>query len=187
MISILAGTKKGNRLTDCDSPSVRPTAQRTREALFNILNGGRFEVVLEGGVVIDVFAGSGAIGFEALSRGASQAIFIEKDHKAIEVITRNRDKLGFGAASHLIQADACQLSQWRFGVADIIFCDAPYDSGLSLAALLALQKLGAIEKNTLIVAETHRKEPDRIAEAFHLIDSRHYGIARLSFYRSAPL
>ena len=187
MITILAGTKKGTRLTDCHSPLVRPTAQRTREALFNILNGGRFEVKLEGGVLIDVFAGSGAIGFEALSRGASQAIFIEKDHKAIEVITRNRDKLGVGTTSHLIQADACQLSQWRFGVADIIFCDAPYDSGLSLPALLALKKLGAIEKKTLIVAETRRKEPDMIGEQFHLIDSRHYGIASLSFYRSAPL
>lgn len=185
MISILAGNKKGTHLTPCDSPSVRPTAQRTREALFNILNGGRFECTLQGGVVIDCFAGSGALGFEALSRGADTAIFIEKDHRAIQVITRNRDKLGFQDSTHLLQADACQITGWRFGIADIIFCDAPYDSGLSLSALNALRDAGAIGSETLIVVETRRKEPEQVSSAFTHLDNRHYGMAQLNFYKSS--
>ena len=184
MISILAGSKKGAHLTPCDSPSVRPTAQRTREALFNILNGGRFESRLQGGLVIDCFAGSGAIGFEALSRGADKAVFIEKDHRAIQVITRNRDKLGFQDSAYLLQSDTCQITDWRFGIADIIFCDAPYDSSLSLPALNALRDAGAIGSDTLIVVETRRKAPEQVSSTFTHLDSRHYGIAQLDFYKS---
>ena len=185
MISILAGSKKGTHLTPCDSPSVRPTAQRTREALFNILNGGRLDCRLQDGLVIDIFAGSGALGFEALSRGADRAVFIEKDHRAIQVITRNRDKLGFQDSAHVLQADACQITEWRYGVADIIFCDAPYDSGLSLPALRALKQAGAIGSDTLIVVETRRKEPEQVSSAFVHLDSRHYGIAQLNFYKNS--
>ncbi len=183
MISILAGLKKGARLTPCDGPSVRPTSQRTREALFNILTGGRLESVLEGGMVIDVFAGSGALGLEALSRGADKAIFIEKDPRAVQIITRNCDKLAFTDAAHILTTDACQITSWHFDIADIIFCDAPYDSGLSLPALTALNKSGAISSDTIIAVETRRKEPELGSDDFTLIDSRHYGIARLSFYK----
>ena len=183
MISILAGRKKGARLSPCDSPSVRPTSQRTREALFNILAGGRLDCVLEGGFVIDIFAGSGALGLEALSRGAGKAVFIEKDPSAVRVIRRNCEILDCAEDTHILTTDACQIASWRFDVANIIFCDAPYDSGLSLPALDALNKAGGIGADTIIAVETRRKEPELSGGDFTLLDSRHYGIARLSFYK----
>ena len=83
----------------------------------------------------------------------------------------------------MLQADAAQITEWRFGIADIIFCDAPYDSGLSLPALAALRDAGAIGSDTLIVVETRRKNPEPLSSAFSHLDSRHYGIAQLDFYQ----
>lgn len=185
MISILAGTKRGAKLTEVNSPSIRPTAQRTREALFNILNGGRLACELRGSLIIDIFAGSGALGFEALSRGAAHAIFIEKDKQAISVLTRNSEKLGFQDQTTILQGDACQLDSWHHHHADIILCDAPYDSGLSLPALQNLKQLGAIAPASIIAVETRHKEPQILSDDFQLLDSRNYGIARLSFFQAS--
>jgi 16S rRNA (guanine966-N2)-methyltransferase len=186
MIAILAGEKRGAKLTPCDSPSVRPTAQRTREALFNILNGGRIKCTLSGAHIIDVFAGSGALGFEALSRGAAHVVFIEKDPSAMRVIKRNGEKLGYLDQIDILNADACQITHWPYDKAGIIFCDAPYDSALSQPALTALSQNSAVEKDAVISVETRRKEQLELDPAFHLLDSRHYGIAQLNFFTYQP-
>jgi 16S rRNA (guanine966-N2)-methyltransferase len=101
----------------------------------------------------------------------------------VQIITRNCDKLAFTDAAHILTTDACQITSWHFDIADIIFCDAPYDSGLSLPALDALNKAGGIGADTIIAVETRRKEPELSGCDFTLLDSRHYGIARLSFYK----
>ena len=185
MMSIIAGKWRGTKLTSVDSPSVRPTAQRTRSALFNILNGGRYEVNIENALVIDLFAGSGALGLEALSRGADQAFFIENDNKAIQVITRNIERLACQHQSVVLKQDACQPLSWSQRPADMVFCDPPYHSGFSAPALNLLYQAGAIDDHTLISVETKRGEPVLENPAFVLLETRNYGIAQICFYRLA--
>ena len=112
-----------------------------------------------------------------------KAVFIEKDPSAVRVIRRNCEILDFAEDTDILTTDACQITSWRFDIADIIFCDAPYNSGLSLPALDALNKAGGIGLDTIIAVETRRKEPELSGGDFTLLDSRHYGIARLSFYK----
>ena len=177
-IKIIGGRWKGTNLTFYDEPELRPTGNRVRETLFNWL-----QPCIQGSICLDLFAGSGCLGLEALSRGAGKAVFIEKDPSAVRVIRRNCEILDCAEDTHILTTDACQIASWRFDVADIIFCDAPYDSGLSLPALDALNNAGGIGADTIIAVETRRKEPELIGGDFTLLDSRHYGIARLSFYK----
>jgi len=186
MISITAGLYRGTRLTECDSRAVRPTAQRMRAALFNILGGGRFDFNISGAYAIDVFAGSGALGLEALSRGAERVLFIEQDRQAVQVITRNIEKLGVHKQACVQHRDARQPACWTGpSAADIIFCDPPYDSALTQPALTSLVTAGAIDRHTLVTVETRKQEPADIGPQFDCLDSRVYGIARLSFYQLA--
>ena len=101
---IIAGAKRGTNLTECKSEAVRPTSNRTREALFNILTGGRLPFDIHGSQLIDACAGSGSLGLEALSRGATVAVFCEWDRDALLVLKKNIQKLGF---DH--QAKYCQV------------------------------------------------------------------------------
>ena len=92
-MNIIGGEKRGSKLALCASKAVRPTAQRTREALFNILQGGRFSFSLSEANVIDLFAGTGAIGLEALSRGARSCVFVEQDQDSLQTLQANISKL----------------------------------------------------------------------------------------------
>lgn len=159
-----------------------------REALFNILGGGRFDIDLKGAVVIDIFAGTGALGLEALSRGAAFCYFIERDKSALAVLRRNIDKLGFQECSEIIFKDATKPYIWHGQRGDLILCDAPYDSALSGPALTILDHAGGLSPHCLITVETRRTEPDRIIPPFYLLENRVYAMGRLGLYqlRRAP-
>lgn len=181
-MNIIGGEKRGTKLAACTSAAVRPTAQRTREALFNILQGGRHPLALSGAVVIDLFAGTGAIGLEALSRGARQGLFVEQDCDALQTLQANITKLGLQDRAVVLRQDARKIASWPYPPADMVFADPPYDSDLAEQSLNLLFELGAIGQQAVIVVETRKTDPCPLSKLFTLTDSRAYGIARLHFF-----
>ena len=184
-MNIIGGKKRGSKLVECTSKAVRPTAQRTRDALFNILNGGRFSFSLSGATVIDLFAGTGAIGLEALSRGAASCVFIEKDGDALQTLQANISKLELGYCAHILANDARLINSWARPRADLVFADPPYDSNLAGEGLNQLVTADAISQKALIVIETRKTDNCQLGPEFVLAYSRVYGISRLNFFTRA--
>ena len=182
---IIAGRHRGTKLALPAGAGTRPTTDRTRESLFNILAGGRFGEVIADAVVIDAFAGTGALGLEALSRGARFASFIESDQKALAALHENITRLKRAADSRVLAADALQIARWRGDAANLVMTDAPYGSGNGLAAILQLLGIGALADAALIVIETGSNETldaEMLADAgLQVLEERRYGRALLHF------
>jgi 16S rRNA (guanine966-N2)-methyltransferase len=119
---VVAGTLGGRRLVAPDGTSTRPTTDRVREAIFNSLGSAG---LLDGAIVADLFAGSGAIGIEALSRGAERCVFVERDRAALRALNDNLDALDLGGRSKVLTSDAMSVAGTID--ADIVFADPPYD------------------------------------------------------------
>ena len=186
---IVGGRHRGRALKAPVGRALRPTAIRAREALFNILEHGRLGgPALAGTTVLDVFAGTGALGFEALSRGAARVLALENDPAAARCLAANAEALGEAERVTLIQADATRPPP-ATGAADIAFLDAPYRSGLAGAALAALARGGWLASGALVVVETAAKESGESPppEGFELLETRRYGAARFSFLRFVGL
>jgi 16S rRNA (guanine966-N2)-methyltransferase len=177
---IIAGTWRGRALAS-PGPQTRPTADRVRQALFDTLMhapwAGRAR--LTGAHVLDAFAGTGALGLEALSRGAGRATFIERDPAALAALRRNI--AGLRAVATLLEADA--LAPPRGTPAELVFLDPPYGAGLVPKALAALRTAGWLAPAALVVAETGRDEDSPCQDADALLDSRAHGGARISIWR----
>jgi len=186
VLRIIAGTHRGRKLETAPGNTLRPTAERVREAIFNKLTHG---LVTESGapltdlLVLDVFAGTGALGFEALSRGALRVVFIENDAATARLIKRNADHLGASAATTVIRRDATQPGAARIP-AGLVLMDAPYRSGLTGPALNALTEGGWIAPGGIIVIEVGRDEEVTPPPDFEVIDDRHYGAARVVYLRA---
>lgn len=178
---IIGGTLRGRKLHTFKGTDIRPTSDRTREAVFNILSDR-----IPGAHVLDLFAGSGAMGIEALSRRAAAAIFVDKAPAAIALIKKNiRVCGGLGAKTRIIQWDikhslAClNASQPPF---DLIFLDPPYGSSLADPALSHLIKTGAMAADTRLVLEHGQTEKFSLPDDhFQLSDQRRYGKTLVSF------
>jgi len=182
---IVGGSHRGRRLVAPPGDSVRPTSDRAREALFNILSHGNFAV--EGSPfaenpVLDAFAGTGAVGLEALSRGASAAVFIENEREALAALRRNVGALGEAERAHIVAGDATRPPRAAFACA-VAFLDPPYRSGLAAPSLVALAAAGWLAPDALVVIEVAAREDFPPAPGFSLIDQRVYGAARLVFLR----
>lgn len=171
---IVGGRHRGRRLAAPGGTAIRPSSDRLREALFNILLHGDFPGI-EGAEVLDAFAGTGAFGLEALSRGAARATFIDRDTTWVR---RNADALGETGAVP-VAADALAPPPTPFPV-DIAFLDPPYGQGLAGPALAALRKTGWIGPATCAIVETGRGEA-LDAAGFSTVRQRTYGAARLLF------
>ena len=184
---IIAGRHRGTKLAQPAGADTRPTGDRVRESLFNILEGGRFGDVLAGATVIDAFAGTGALGLEALSRGSHHTTFIERDRDALAVLRANITRLDRAADSRVIAGDALSIASWRGLPASLMFADAPYGSGDGLAAALRLADIGALAAGALVILETEKSEqPDpelMAAGRLSPLDDRRYGRARLHFLK----
>jgi 16S rRNA (guanine966-N2)-methyltransferase len=165
---------------------VRPTSDRAREALFNILSHGGFAasgLPFADRPVLDAFAGTGAFGLEALSRGASAAGFLENDVDALAALRRNIKTLGEEDRAHVMTGDATRPPRAFFASA-LVFLDPPYRSGLAGPALAALGAAGWLTADALAVVEIAASEEFRAPIGFAKIDGRTYGAARLVFLRS---
>lgn len=167
----MSGSLRGRRIDAPDSPATRPTTDKVREAVFNAL-GSLGEV--EGARVADLFAGSGAMGIEALSRGASECVFVERDRAALAVLRRNLETLGVGDSSRVLDGDAVALVS-RIGHADIVIADPPY--GFSDWATL-LKGVSA----EVVVLESDREPP--AIEGWEVVRSKRYGRTHVTFLRA---
>jgi 16S rRNA (guanine966-N2)-methyltransferase len=182
-VRIVAGRYRGRRLEAPPGAAVRPTADRAREALFDLLIGGR----LTGGAdpvtgvrVLDAFAGTGALGLEALSRGAAHATFMENDRAALATLRANVRALGAEAA--ILRADALDPPPAPAPCA-LVLMDPPYGQGLAAPALAALARAGWVADGALCAVELAAKEPFAPPAGFTPLDERRYSATRLMFLR----
>jgi 16S rRNA (guanine966-N2)-methyltransferase len=184
-LRIVGGVHRGRRLMAPPGEAVRPTSDRAREALFNILSHGNFAAAglpFAGRPVLDAFAGTGAVGLEALSRGASAAAFMEDGRDALTVLRRNVAALGEEERAHVVAGDATRPPPAAL-VCAIAFLDPPYHNGLAAPALAALAAAGWLTADALAVVEVAAREDLPTPDAFAVIDERIYGAARLVFLR----
>jgi 16S rRNA (guanine966-N2)-methyltransferase len=182
---IVGGRHRGRRLLAPPGDTVRPTSDRAREALFNILSHGRLAadgVPFAGAAVLDAFAGTGALGLEALSRGAAEAVFIERDPEAVAFLRRNVAALGESDRVEIVPGDATRPIRAGLRCA-VAFIDPPYRSGLAAPALEALDHAGWLTPDALTIVELGAREELVPPAGFTLLDERVYGAARLVFLR----
>ena len=174
---IVGGRHKGRTLTAPDGRVARPTADRARQALFNILAHTDL-VALDGAVVVDCFAGSGALGLEALSRGAAHVTFVESHPDSLAAIRANLAALKEQA--DIVRADAAKVPPAK-RPCTLALLDAPYHSGLSVPCLTALAAQDWLAEDALAVVEVAAKEAFIPPPGFEIVDQRLYGAARLIF------
>ena len=185
---IVAGKHRGRRIATPPGDIVRPTSERAREALFNILAHGRFAPapIFEDARVLDVFAGTGAFGLEALSRGARFATFIEKDRDARKALAANIKALGESGRTRLLAVDAT-LPPRADGPYNLVFLDPPYRSGLAAPALEALARTGWLSPDALVIVELAARSDFEPPAGFETLEERRYGAGRLVFLRAREL
>jgi len=174
---IVGGKYRGRNITALPGRDIRPTADRVREAIFNILEHGEDYAGPVGARVLDAFAGTGALGLEALSRGASSVTFMDTGTKPSQV---NIDALDAGTGSNLIRAD-CLSPPRATEQCDLIFLDPPYNKGLSAPALEALAAAGWIAVDASCVIELAAQEEFQPPAGFAVMEERRYGAARVVF------
>ena len=173
---IIAGQHRGTILADVGkgdaAAHLRPTSDRVRENLFNILLGGRFGQPVVGAKVLDLFAGTGALGLEALSRGAAHVTFVENGKVGGKLIRYNIRKLGRASVTKILTEDATQLGS-AGEACSLIFLDPPYGKNLGTKALLNAADQGWIAENALIVWE--EASAQLAPRGFTQLDQRRYG------------
>ena len=178
---IVAGKFRGKALLSPSDDSIRPTSDRARESVFNIL-ASRIGVHLDGLKVLDLFAGTGALGLEALSRGASGAVFVDIGAEARGLIRDHIEAFGAGGIAKLLRRDATALGlAGTMGPFDLVFLDPPYNKGLGELALTSLRDGNWLAPQTTIVLEEASEAELALPDGFTLDDRREYGAAALHF------
>jgi 16S rRNA (guanine966-N2)-methyltransferase len=172
-VRIVAGAYKGRRLHAPRGDRTRPTADRVREALFSMLGD------VADARVLDLYAGTGALGIEALSRGAQSAVFVERDRDAAAAIQRNLDAVGATTAV-LRRQDVLGFLAADGGTYDLVFADPPYDSALHLAQPLSERLPALISEDARIVTESDKRTPLELA--LPLLTERTYGDTRIAIH-----
>lgn len=175
---VITGRCRGMKLRTLDGLATRPTAERVKEAMFSAI---QFEI--EGRKVLDLFAGTGQLGIEALSRGASHAVFVDAGKDAIAVIRENLQKTQLNQISTILQSEAiAYLDRCRekFG---IILLDPPYQSGLLNSALKKISEIDILTQSGIIICEYPADQPPRIPEGLELSRSYRYGKTGVALLR----
>ena len=182
---IVAGKFRGKTLLSPKDESIRPTADRVREAVFNIL-ASRIGPTLEGRRVLDLFAGTGALGLEALSRGASNVVFVDIGAEARGLIRDHIEAFGAGGTTKLLRRDATDLGPaGSIRPFDLVFLDPPYGKGLGEQALVSARAGGWRAPEATIVLEEGSEAVRDLPEGFTVDDRREYGAAAVYFISAA--
>lgn len=181
---IIAGKFKGTQLVAPEGKDTRPTADRARESLFNILEHGKYSRVLRGARVVDVFAGTGALGLEALSRGAAIVSFFERDSNALRALYANITKTRSDEICQVYKSDALN-PQSTGRPYDVLFFDPPYYQDLTTQSVANFVEQGWIGADSLSVIQVHPKDEFIAPEGFEVVDERKYGAARFLFMLKA--
>lgn len=181
---IVGGRLRGKKLADVGdgdaSAHLRPTTDRVRESLFNLLTNGRNGDLVRDKTVLDLFAGTGALGLEALSRGATHATFVDSGNAARALLRENIALCSVQAITKVFRKDASQIGPARAPV-DLVFLDPPYGQGLGEVALGTLLDNGWLASGSVIVWED--SSPPMISAPFQMLDQRKYGQTFITILR----
>jgi 16S rRNA (guanine966-N2)-methyltransferase len=174
---IVAGEFRGRPLAAPEGAHTRPTSDRVREAVFNVLEHGIAGFSFAGIRVLDLFAGTGALGLEALSRGAVFCLFVEEDAAARALIRRNIEMLGLTGATKVFRRDATNLgpaagTRGGFG---LVFLDPPYEQGLAQRALVSAAQGGWLAPGAVAVVEDSRRAAVTLPQGFEALEQRTWG------------
>ena len=181
---IVGGRFRGRTLKGPSSQAVRPTSDRLRETIFNILAHG-YEDAVENARVIDLFAGTGALGLEAVSRGARFALFVDEGSEARALLRENVEALGLGGLTRIFRRDATKLGDAPTGEKfDLAFLDPPYGKGLAPRALRALIEGRWLTDGALCVIEEAADEEIALPAGVELLDCRTYGDTQIVIARA---
>ncbi len=176
---IIAGKFRGRRLVSFKADHIRPTTDRVKESVFNKLQGE-----WDGAKVLDLYAGTGNIGFEAISRGAASVTAVELSSKSIDIIRRNVEELKIGREHRIVKDDVVKwIARYKGEAFDIVMADPPFTESLAHATLEALAKSEAVGPNTTVVVEASSHE--RVDESYENLacwDRRDYGDKLISFW-----
>lgn len=187
---IVGGRFRGRGLMTPRHEGVRPTSDRVRESVFNILEHGVQDFEIEGARVVDLFAGTGALGLEALSRGAAFALFVDQSAPSRAVIRENIEAFGLTGVAKIFRRDATDLGPaGTMAPFQLAFLDAPYGKGLVEKGLQTLAKGGWLSEGALCVAEESDKATFQDVAGFDLLDERSYGdtVIRILRFGSADV
>lgn len=173
---VITGIARGRKLTEPSNNDVRPTTDQVKEAMFNILQGD-----VEGRSCLDLFAGTGQLGIEALSRGAASCVFVDEAAASVRLIKANLEKTGLSGGK-VIMGDAIKFLE-SSGKFDLIILDPPYASGFCEKAMKAITKFDKLNAGGIIICETAAdREPGQFDEPYRKLRSYRYGKVRLTTY-----
>ena len=172
---VITGSARGRKLKEPVGRDIRPTTDKVKESLFNIV---QFDI--EGRRVLDMFAGTGQLGIEALSRGAREAVFLDEDSRAVRLVRENLAACGL--EGRVLQGDAIGLLR-ALGTFDVIFIDPPYDAGLAVRALEEIKKIDILSDGGIIVCETRQEtELPMLDKPYFKGREYRYGKVKLTVY-----
>jgi 16S rRNA (guanine966-N2)-methyltransferase len=181
---VVGGRLRSRPIAGPKGPGLRPTADRLRESLFNILAHG-YGDPLQGARVLDLFAGTGALGIEALSRGAAFALFVDDGVEARALLRQNSETLGLGGVSRIFRRDAIKLGPAHpIEPFSLVFLDPPYGKGLAEKALASAREGGWLKPDALIVAEEATDAAFKAPAGFEELERRTYDDTELVFLRA---
>jgi len=176
-LRVISGTARGCRLKEPSDRRIRPTTDKVKESIFNII---QFE--LENSRVLDMFAGTGQLGIEALSRGAAEAVFTEASADAVRIIEANLSSARVSDRAQLVRGD-CLVTLPRLGQFDIIFLDPPYSTGLLEKALNRIIEIDNLKDDGIIICEFPCDDPvPELPEPYHLRREYRYGKIKLTVF-----
>jgi 16S rRNA (guanine966-N2)-methyltransferase len=179
---IVGGTLKGRTLAGPKGPGVRPTSDRLREALFNVL-AHSYDDACAGAHVIDLFAGTGALGIEALSRGAERALFVDQSAEGRALVRQNVEALGLGGLTRLFRRDATKLGPTQDAPFTLAFLDPPYGRGFAPLALASLRDGAWLAPGALAIVEEEAAADLGEPPGYARLERRDYGDTQVVFFR----
>ena len=186
-MKVIAGKHKGRKINIIVDKTIRPTRPMVREAIFSILSSGEFvdiqgNDIIEGATMLDIFSGSGSFSMEALSRGASSVLLIDKDRKHLNLAKENIESINELEKAQFICADIERLYPPAGGPVDLVFIDPPYAKNMVEKSIQTLKSNNWLKAGTVIVVETAYKDKIEQPEYLDLVISREYGHTKISIY-----
>ncbi|WP_180901074.1 16S rRNA (guanine(966)-N(2))-methyltransferase RsmD [Martelella soudanensis] len=183
---IVGGEFRGRTLATPKSSDIRPTTDRTRESLFNIVSHA-YPEALAGSRMIDLFAGTGAMGIEALSRGAKSVLFVENSVEGRGLLWSNIEALGLAGRTRIMRRDATSLGVvGKIEPYDFLFADPPYGKGLGEQAMAAAHDGGWLKPGALAILEERADVQPELAACYRALETREFGETRMHFFRYQP-
>lgn len=178
---IISGSRRGRKLLSFDGDLIRPTTDRVKESIFNLIRD-----YVEDSSVLDLFGGSGALSLEALSRGAKSAVIVDYDKRSVDLIEKNIGITGFSENTRVIKSDASEYLEKTDEVFDIIFLDPPYNKGYVLPVLSVIFQRRILSEDGIAVLESDFKDEHGEVPGFDILKQRKYGRTFITVYKRKP-